>query len=58
MKAHGMIPDVFSYSSLIRGFCLGGKWEETKRLFNETVDQSVQPNMVTSQERLSRLRSC
>ncbi|KAL4025515.1 hypothetical protein IC575_013916 [Cucumis melo] len=35
MKAQGMIPNVISYSSLIHGFCWAGKWEESKRLFDD-----------------------
>lgn len=47
MKGGGIYPDVVIYSSLIHGFCYGGKWEEAKGLFNEMVDQGVQPNLVT-----------
>lgn len=46
MHEKGIVPDVITYSCMIYGFCISGRWSDGERLLREMVETDINPNVV------------
>lgn len=47
MVQRGEVPDMFTYNTLMDGFCLVGRFEEANVLFDSMASKGCEPNAVS-----------